>query len=175
MKKNRLPKYWAVNNDGSQLFKDTVIKYLNEIEDDDQITWLRGNIINAYYGYNYKQDSIGVFTSKRLSTNTIVLSLTEFIDLTNTCQPKRGDKVLVSDSSDKVKLEKIYLTTIEGAIYPYITVLQDSEQDFLEGRPFSTSKWKYIHPIEEIKPIKLTVSQIEKRLGHGVEIISDEQ
>ena len=43
---NNLPKYWVVMNDGSQLFKDTVIVYMNTIT--NTTNW-GGKDIHYYY------------------------------------------------------------------------------------------------------------------------------
>lgn len=71
--KNRLPESWAVQNDGSQLFKDSVIKYLNTTYDakfsgDD----------DSYYGYNLKNDATYCIKS---CTTFSTLTLDEFITL----------------------------------------------------------------------------------------------
>lgn len=47
-KMNRLPESWCVKNDGSQLFKDTVIKYLRSLF--NPVYKLRGIYDSCYYG-----------------------------------------------------------------------------------------------------------------------------
>ena len=54
-------------------------------------------------------------------------------------QPKRGDKVLVRDFDSDEWRDRIYLTTIEGAVYPYRTVERKSEAHFLDKEVFDTS------------------------------------
>jgi hypothetical protein len=67
---------------------------------------------------------------------------------TETFKPKRGGKVLVWDSDEEEDAEeRIFLTQIEGAEYPYICVEEDSEEDFINGDTFDTTKWKKINPI----------------------------
>jgi len=74
-KTNRLPKSWAVKNDGSQKFKDTVIKYLNE----KYKTEFKGTgFIHPYYGITTND-----VADNRSSPNdfTTILTLEEFINL----------------------------------------------------------------------------------------------
>ncbi len=70
---NKLPKEWCVYNDGSQLFKDTVLAYLGTITGD-----YYGGLKSWFYGINYSNDK--VYWSMH-SWGT-VLSLNEFIKLT---------------------------------------------------------------------------------------------
>src|SRR5690606_782265 len=77
---NKLPKYWIVKNDGSQLFKDTVVKYLNN----NYAQYLEGNSPNAYYGYDGSKCNSGVdccYNKKSFKNNPIELTLQEFIEL----------------------------------------------------------------------------------------------
>lgn len=69
---NNLPDNWAVYNDGSQRFVDTVCKYLNELH-----SWrnFRGTNHNSYYGKN-GSITFGV------SAYTI-LTIDEFVSLLN--------------------------------------------------------------------------------------------
>jgi hypothetical protein len=66
-----------------------------------------------------------------------------------TFKPKRGDKVLAWDSNEGHKVECIFLTKIEGAKYPYLSVTIPDEKLFEEGKPFSVSEWKYIEPLPQ--------------------------
>ena len=82
---------------------------------------------------------------------------------------KRGDKVLVRDSEESKWTERIYLTTIEGSCFPYITVAEMHAKYFEEGKEFGTSSWKYIKPISEI--LELTLEQIAEKFNTSVENI----
>lgn len=70
-----LPKSWAVKNDGSQKFKDTVIKYLNE----NHNSTYDGICFNSYYGLKNNGDWICNDSSNHYAT---ILTLEEFINLT---------------------------------------------------------------------------------------------
>lgn len=176
MKKNRLPKYWVVQNDGSQLFKDTVIKYLNEITFDND--W-GGTDTAYYYGYDGNSSYRGTNSWKNIScfrNNPTLLTLQEFIDLTTEeWIPERGEVVLVSDTKASWS-ERIYLCTIEGANFPHRVVSSTDNENYHNKIPFDVSSYRYIKqlpPKEEPKPTKLTVAEIESKLGYKVEIISD--
>ena len=53
MKENRLPESWSVRNDGSQRFKDTVIRYLNDKEGHIEY---EGFDVGRYYGIDNEKD-----------------------------------------------------------------------------------------------------------------------
>lgn len=82
-KKNKLPKYWCVKNDGSQLFKDTVSKYIDNINS----RVFSYNSKDCYYGWMKRPSNIDMFAcvdEDRLLdyNNPTVLTLQEFIELT---------------------------------------------------------------------------------------------
>lgn len=74
--------------------------------------------------------------------------------------PKRGQLVLMKNTGGWDK--RIYLTTIEGSAYPFVSVAKHDTDEFLEGRPFSTFGFKEMKPIERTK---LTKAEIANRLG----------
>lgn len=101
-----LPKYWCVKNDGSQLFKDTVINFINEMEYNNypgndcyctEIGWL-GYEINKYYGIDYNDtNSISSMWDDptQFANNPIVLTLNQFIKLVG-CNSTKGDDFMKS-------------------------------------------------------------------------------
>lgn len=75
---NKLPKYWVVKNDNSQLFKDTVIKYLNKFYK----YWIGNNY--TFYGYDGSDEYNGTacYNSIYYFDNTPkLLTIEEFIEL----------------------------------------------------------------------------------------------
>jgi hypothetical protein len=66
-----------------------------------------------------------------------------------TFKPERGDKVLVWDNKEEHALERIFLTETEGAKYPYVSVANDEEKNFINGYAFGTTLWKNMKPITE--------------------------
>lgn len=170
---SKLPKYWVVKNDDSQLFKDTVLKVLNEIGSNMGVPWL-GNATDHYYGFDGNTHVYGRIQT--FNNNPTILTLEQFIELTTEWIPKRGDVVYCSDEYGVFDEEnkRIYLTTIEGAYEPYIAVHERWESEFKAGLPFETMSWEYISPVpSKVEPTKLTVAEIEEKLGFKVEIISD--
>ena len=82
MKKNNLPEYWCVKNDGNQLFKDTVIKYLNNTYKQ----YWEGNEENWYYGFDRNKDNNGTnnwYDIENFEKNPTLLTLKEFIEFSN--------------------------------------------------------------------------------------------
>lgn len=102
--KNNLPKYWAVKNDGSQLFKDTVIKYMNEtyMKPNNYIP-LAGSALN-YYGYDgYKDSYSGCNNKNNLSDFRAAvepLSIKEFIELSKPIEDECNKKFIIKDLTD---------------------------------------------------------------------------
>jgi len=88
-----LPNFWIIKNDWSQLFKDTVIKYLNEICDEwiwelQWYYWYDWNDQFKWTGFSY---SISIFEN-----SPTLLTLNEFIQMT-TEEFKRGEIVTDND------------------------------------------------------------------------------
>ena len=65
-----------------------------------------------------------------------------------------GTKVLVRDG-DEGWQERIFLTSIQGAWYPYICVAVDYEDEYLRGEAFEISTWFDLKEIEGEKTIVL--------------------
>ena len=65
-----------------------------------------------------------------------------------------GTKVLVTREGFEWE-ERIFLTSIQGAWYPYICVALDYEDDYQSGRPFEVMTWFDLKEIEGEKTIVL--------------------
>jgi hypothetical protein len=108
-KQNKLPKYWCVKNDGSQLFKDTVVKYMKTIYPN----W-EGSDVGSYYGFTDSSWLNGTDCNaniKRLHNNPTLLTLQEFIDLTT-------EQVEFKDDSSIIKgITKCWCCYKTGARY----------------------------------------------------------
>jgi hypothetical protein len=65
-----------------------------------------------------------------------------------------GTKVLVSRDEEEWQ-ERIFLTSIQGAWYPYICVAIDYEDDYLHGKPFEVNTWFDLKEIQGEKTIVL--------------------
>lgn len=75
---------------------------------------------------------------------------------------KRGDMVEVSSDGDTWR-ERIFITEIEGANYPFLCVSDITEGDFHSGKTFSISIWKHCRKVETI-----TREEAEKQLGKKI-------
>jgi hypothetical protein len=62
-------------------------------------------------------------------------------------QPKRGDRVLVWDDSEKNASELIFVTKIEGHNTPIVVVTPMCEKNFLEGKGFDTIEYQHMKPL----------------------------
>lgn len=77
---NTLPKYWIVESDNSDLFINTVIKFLNE---NYRCSW--GGKSFKYYGYDGNPDHRGSDCHDKIRyfiNNPILLTIYEFIQCT---------------------------------------------------------------------------------------------
>ena len=96
-KANRLPKYWVVKNDGSEKFKDTVLKYLKDVHNEP---WL-GIDTYSYYGYDGGNCFQGTNTYGSVSdfqNSPTLLTLKKFIELTSEEEFVEGEVIEVRDT-----------------------------------------------------------------------------
>ena len=122
---NSLPQYWAVKNDGSQLFQDTVIKDLNNLHDG---SYFYGINDDWFYGYDgsssYNRAGISCWYSLGcFENNPVALSLEEYCEL-------RGEKVTETVSVEDLKKihskHKEYLDNIKDNMRIYAEKDQDT-------------------------------------------------
>lgn len=82
--KKEFPKEWAVQNDGSQRFKDTVVRYINTF-------WIKGEDLRAYYGWiDNRWQVVG-----SLRSGTSLLTLNEFEEILNNQKSKEMAKKII--------------------------------------------------------------------------------
>lgn len=160
MKKNK-PKYWVVRNDGSRLFKDTVIKKLNEINHDDA-PWEGGKI--QFYGYNGQKRYDGTFTSNsldRLENNPTLLDLFDFVELfmKGDEKIKAGDTVFVRDEYGDEWEKGTYIATLD----------RDNKSNFIvEVEGITAVHWNYMKEIDNIP--EYTMEELTKIVSYDFEI-----
>ena len=82
----------------------------------------------------------------------------------------RGEKVLVWDKDGEEKEERIYLATIEWAIYPHIVVDDCYEEAFEKWKSFYTEKFGFISKLQEEEEEELTMEEVCQRLGKTIKI-----
>jgi hypothetical protein len=80
--------------------------------------------------------------------------------------PQRGDRILVWNKSEKHPLPRIFLAYIEGAKLPVQVVCPIDVEEFKDGSPFATDKFKYYKTIPQ--KTKLTLQQIADKFGIDV-------
>jgi hypothetical protein len=84
-------------------------------------------------------------------------------------QPKRGDRVLVWDDSEKNASELIFVTKIEGHNTPIVVVTSMCEKNFLDGKGFDTIEYLHMKPIPTEQPKEDKVAEVAyqycKKLG----------
>lgn len=86
---------------------------------------------------------------------------------------KGGDMVYVSDESEnmalKQKIKRIFLYPNKAMISPYICVVESDNDEYHEGKPISTSRWKYAVPI----PPKPTSIHMKLNDNYDGEVFKD--
>lgn len=100
--KNNLPEFWNVKNDGSPLFRDTVLHYLNiGVEEEKRLS---GFNTGQFYGVYPHKGAVNYYPNK----NTITLE--QFIGLSKEIEEfTPGQKVLVWDNVFPMKVERFYI------------------------------------------------------------------
>lgn len=86
--------------------------------------------------------------------------------------PKRGDKVLVSNSGLNWT-ERIFITEIKGIRHPYIYIRFGDESKFKGGLEFNIHQWEYMKPLPQEETVQeMTMEELEKELGRKVKIVN---
>jgi hypothetical protein len=156
MNKNNLPKSWCVQNDGSQRFKNTVIKYLNIISDYGGNSKRFCGDKRYFYGVTIEGFCDASNTSAIFGQ---ILTINEFDYLLNLKDEfVRGEEVEVSISGNTWN-RRIYLETIEGAKVPYICVDHYEIDKFRKGEPFSFVRWEHIRKIKKEPKLEISVKK----------------
>lgn len=161
---NNLPLKFVVQNDGSQLFKDKVIKYLDKLGP----CVLSGNQIGMFYGYDGEKNTVICTEFQHVGMNVKFLKLEDFTELSEPCVPcddeeefKRGDWVEVCDDRDEW-VTKLFVTEIEGSMFPYVTVTAGYEDSFFNDGQFCHTCYKNIRPINKLE---VTMEQIAEKFN----------
>lgn len=150
MKENKLPKSWCVWNDCSQLFKDTVLKYINSLTKYEEF--------NGYEYFYYGVDKKGVFYGNaNYDYFDKVLTLQQFIEMTTEWTPKEGELVEVSNGVVWYKRTFIYKTQYEHIVTARGRTAQNDYRDF--------DTWNYVRPIKQPEIFELTIEEIAKLKG----------
>lgn len=129
---------WAVKNDGSQLFKDTVLKYISENYERD---WV-GNMMGGYYGV---RKGVSLVSDNPLKRDMEVVALIEFIALTKD-DFKMGDMVEVRDEGYFNWAKRLFAFEKDGF---YWCIKNRYEEKFKNNDLISVSiiRWNKIRPV----------------------------
>lgn len=76
----------------------------------------------------------------------------------------RGERVLVRDYDNEKWIEKIYLTTIEWANYPFITVVWIYEKNFEDWKTFPIGSTKQIKKLPKKETPEYTMKELQEKL-----------
>ncbi len=140
-----LPKYWCVKNDGSKLFKDTVIKYLN---DKYNSNWAGVEKL-SFYGYdgNIRNHSRTNFWEDKLDfeNNPIELTINQFIKLSG-CNDKKetgfNPAKIVTTTFEKVLSSMVKHPKAKYALGELFPELKDCTFKVGDTFEINGGKWK---------------------------------
>lgn len=76
----------------------------------------------------------------------------------NTCEFKRGDKVLCGGAEG----ERIFLAFVPGSLNPYVTVTRGDESKFYANKKFMTTTWKYCTLAPKETTVKISKQLISR-------------
>jgi len=108
---SKLPKYWCVKNDNSQLFKGTVIKYLTKF-----YQWT-GDCSENYYGVDGGTNYNGTNNFPQINhfvNSPTLLTLEEFIELSKEIEDLNKYQIKVGDSITIIYTYKVIEISEEG-------------------------------------------------------------
>jgi len=154
-------KSWGCLNDGSERFKEVVIKFLNKV---GKQTFLIKRYEKYYYGINKYSLNIDWSMSKSLFNR--ILTIDEVEELSKEeVEFKEGDEVLVrnNEKDNWEKTSKIYLFTDKNGI------------NYTLGELCSVMQWRYIKPIptkeKKLKDqLKQEVEKLEKEYNVKINV-----
>jgi hypothetical protein len=101
-------------------------------------------------------------------------SKARIIELDEEWLPVRGERVLVWDGNESDAVERIYLTTIEGAKHPIVTVLNGDESEFENGLSFAMDVYDNMKRIETNTELQELEAKY-RELGEKIEQLKNKQ
>lgn len=172
--------YWAVKNDDSQLFKDTVIKYINQ-----NLVTINRFILQKEMYYGRFIDGFNVVHKSSFSINLIanILEVEEFANLYKSYlkskeykdwQPEVGELVEVGNNNINFN-QRIYLTRIKNSRRPFICVETGKEKSYKDELEFDVVAWKYMRRIEKSIKTEFTEEDITKAYYAGIDYRDKEE
>jgi len=146
--KNNLPKYWIIKNDGSQLFQDTVIKYLNAMHKWDS------TVDTFYYWFDWNKNFnwTNYYSNiNEFQNNPIVLTINQFIKMTTKENFTRWEIVEMREVNNHKWSRKIFLAEIKGSEYPFVCIDTDEVDKLKNNEQFTHQSWRFCRKIEAKK------------------------
>jgi hypothetical protein len=154
------PKSWAVWNDGSQRFKDTVIKYMN-----DNITTrlsIEGVITDVYYGVPKLSDVEISKNKRRFST---ILTLDEFCEIF--LNEKKDETLETLEEAAEKKYEN-QSKSFENDDEPIFDISRYLVRGFIDG-----AKWQQNQTVSpNIDAVVDLLKSVSDETGVSIEQIS---
>jgi hypothetical protein len=153
--------------------KNQVIKVLNKEHGKKVIEYWKNRVFNVrdYLGKNTEEDGntyiyYGVINGwfSNYTYQDVLKNNAEIIELPY--EFERGERVLVRDRDDSEWYESIFITKIDGAVYPYIVVASDYKDNFINGKEFVTSEYKQCKKLATEK--ELTMQEIADKFGINI-------
>ena len=93
----------------------------------------------------------------------------EKIEETKEPELKRGDRVYVSNTTEENafanKLERIFIAKVDGALNRFMCVNNIDTKSYINGGPFSIVGWNHAVKVPIIEATRMTIAEIEKKLG----------
>ena len=93
----------------------------------------------------------------------------EKIEETKEPELKRGDRVYVSNISEENafanKLERIFIAKVDEALNRFMCVNNIDTKSYINGGPFSIVGWNHAVKVPTIEATRMTIAEIEKKLG----------
>lgn len=121
--------------------------------------------------FQWAQHFDGMWNSSLDKPNLPVQSVKDFLkQIEEPWIPKRGDRVLgCFEGSEDIYCERIFVTEIENATYPFVLVQWPDEDKFVNGEKFDILNVKHIKPIPTPQPqTELTMEEIAEKFDIDV-------
>lgn len=124
--------------------------YSGVVTEEDNNVFIYYGVIDGYFSNHAKQ--------------WVLYNNAEIIELSD--EFERGERVLVRDRDNSEWYERIFLTKIDGAIYPYVVVVSNYEDDFINGKKFDITRYTQCKKLATEK--ELTMQEIADKFGINV-------
>lgn len=165
--KNNLPESWCVSDNGSQLFKDTVVEYLNT--NHNSLVRVYDNCPGLFFGIDCR-GKVRVDITKSLFGKEI--SIEEFIELSKPIKEERvfdgkfqyGDILVSNDNPRTARV----IGVIDDVVF-LSDEFNQADSSIYTHEELLKGGWRLKPKEPKIKPIKLTLQEIAEKFGVPVD------